>query len=284
MLPASAGRALSMGGASAAVASAESILPGTDLRKDPVVAVWFRAAVICGTAAYRRCGTAQERVCFPLEGDGRGDRGLAALAPRLVGQLPIAQREVVRLDRAGEAQVALGLLGGAENRVSPGPRGAPRQRVMHHLRVAFEYASAATGKQRVSAKQLWWGLPVGGKKIRDVIQGVSGHGKYARLLAQHLDAITVIEHSIDTGGGAGAWPVDRERTECAQQIIDTADMIRVVMGDENSAQTQRAPCQCAHDRCGVTGVNHESFIRSSLEQPDVVVAERRYRIGFKHGR
>jgi hypothetical protein len=128
-------------------------------------------------------------------------------------------------------------------------------------------------KQRVAAKQEGLTARQRFAVVGNVAGGVAWHIEHAKGLAQHGDLIAFIQ------GPARLWHALTRRApdglglgQAVAQCIHTADVVAVVMGDQNARQAQTLGIQgFEHRRC-VAWIDHHG-LTTIVQHPDVVVGE-----------
>lgn len=138
---------------------------------------------------------------------------------------------------------------------------------MQLLGRALEQSSAACGEQRVAAEQQIVA------KIRDMSRGVP----------RHLEYFEIGETGAGTGdvavgdGDVDARDVFAGRSEHAGAMTGlehhgAADVIAVVMGEQDCNEAGPGLRQPGLHRCGIAGIDHDG-IRAAVQRPDIVVAK-----------
>ena len=144
------------------------------------------------------------------------------------------------------------------------------QRGEHLRRRAFEQTAAAQAEQGIAAQQQ------AGSGVGHMAEGVArdrdhleAHGR-----RRQFDPIAV---AYPASGLADAFidgRINRHVVACAQGR-HTADVIVVVMGQQNRAQLQTMRRQRLLDDLGITRIDGDGVAIVVVQQPDVVVGQRR---------
>ena len=224
-----------------------------------------------GGGAHDRGGLcSQERVGLPLQSQVRWQRALSAGPQGLHFGNSSDKCGIFRLDRFGESQIVLGVLVGTvdERRIGKGCQAL--QRAIHLFRGSFEDPTAAGGEQGIAAEQA--GSIAVGLEIGDMAAGVPRDLQRFELAAQHLDSVAVTDSGISHGDALLVRPDHAGPGGCLERL-DPADVIRMVMGDENIAELPpRVLAQPVKDGRCVSGVDYGAApLLPILQQPDVVV-------------
>jgi hypothetical protein len=106
--------------------------------------------------------------------------------------------------------------------------------------------------------------------------GVAGNFQHAKTRGRLRDAhFVAVRHALR--GMADAFVVrgvHRYRM-AREQLADAADVVVVMMGQQDRAQAQPVLGQRGFDRSGFTGIDRDRVAGIVVQQPDVVVGERR---------
>ena len=133
-----------------------------------------------------------------------------------------------------------------------------QQRVPHHRIVALEHPSASDREQRVGSKQRLLAV----EHVADVVEGVARCFQHPRQKAPHLHDIALADAQVDIcDPGGPVMRSDHATVVFLLQLGDAADMVAVMMGDENIGQRpalalqrlENRPCFRRVDRGGRTG-------------------------------
>ena len=148
---------------------------------------------------------------------------------------------------------------------------------MHLLGRALENPSAAAREKGVPDQH----------EIRAAIGEVAGG--VARDV-DHLEVqieiwkgyeITALDRVVDRWDVLSSGAEDRNPA-CSEKLVDTADVVSVVMGEENCSELQLSFLENLDDERGLSGVhNHRRWGRRVGDEPDVVVGKSRH--GFEMG-
>lgn len=143
---------------------------------------------------------------------------------------------------------------------------------MHHLGSSFEQSPTAAGKQGVTAEQ----QVLGGAVERNMIERVSGYRNDPKLSVQYRDQRVVADGLFDAID-VGIVGSDNPATGVLSQCLQTANMIEVVVCDQNPCQCQRALLEMVENGLRITRVDHPGG-HAVIDHPDIVVVEGRYRL------
>ncbi|MNE60285.1 hypothetical protein D3C80_1554210 [compost metagenome] len=162
----------------------------------------------------------------------------------------------------GEAQVAQGVFVGAVHFGVGRQCSQALQGGMHLLRGALEHPPATGSEQRVAAEQQGRGRLAAIE--RDMPEGMAGDGNDLEGQAQYADLVAVVQcHVTDrnTLAGRAADPGSGPLFE----LLDTADMVVVVVGDEDVLQhPTRMGVEPGDDRAGIAGIDHRASAFGSI--------------------
>lgn len=157
-----------------------------------------------------------------------------------------------------------------------------QQRCVHHRGVTLEDSPAAPGKKRVAAEEDGRLPRFAGEKERNVIERMSGHCYDPRGFAQNLKVVSRRHCVTYARVGRLRRAEHRQGPEVLQQSPHAACVVGVVVRNENTAEPQRPCLEPVDDGPCVSGVYREGVSLGVIEQPDVVVAERRHRVDLQH--
>ena len=209
---------------------------------------------------------AQEGVAGALlaQGDRKGRLPTFAQRPHRTGAGD--QRGIVAIDAQGEGGVGLGVL---VCRAQPdGVRqcGDAIERGQHGFRRALEQASAAETEQGVAAEQ----------QVTDAVghmaRGMARNGHHLdwRRRRSQFDALAIGDPARgqrDTGVLRG----EDDRVVACGQCGDAADVVGMVMGQQQRAQPQARVLQGRFQWRRVTRVHRQGIAGRVGQQPDVIV-------------
>jgi len=222
--------------------------------------------------AHFGCIPAQEGIGFEFGLDAGRDRRPARrtvvrdmLAASLHG-------DAARLDGQRETQVALGVFMGAVHKSRRWQHGEFGQRFLHLRRGALEQPSATCAEQRVAAEHRavvseTWAI------IGDVAAGMSGHGDDVEVEGEfgQFDAFAAGER-VAHAGDVLQRRAEYGNGKAGEKFRQAADVVAVMMGDENGAEAVAALRKVIEHGRGIAGVDHRDTAPAA-QQPDVVVVE-----------
>jgi len=174
---------------------------------------------------------------------------------------------ILRFGRGGQAAVGFGgFVAEADEGVARKPRQA-LERYEHLLRAAFEQAPAAEAEEGVAAEQ-----PAAAME-GDVGEGMAGDLHHFQVQPErfHPEAIAFadpmrgVADAIVVRGVAGY-------VEALEQRADAADMVRMVVGQQDRHRPEAA-FDCREHRRRVARIDYQGFAGIVGERADVVVAE-----------
>lgn len=151
-------------------------------------------------------------------------------------------------------------------------RGQPFQGFEHLRRGSLEQAATADAEQRISAeKQV---LTV----VGNVTAGVAGHGDDLEPAGRkcNLDPVTVVDAVRGDSDAFVARRVDLDRF-ARTESGNAADVIGMVVGQQDRAQAKVPIVQHCLQGCGLAGIHRQGVAFAVGEQPDVVVVQGRNR-------
>ena len=189
--------------------------------------------------------------------------------------------DAARFDSGGETQVALGVFVGAVHMRRCRQCGEPGQRQVHLRGRALEQTTATCAEQRVAAED----RAVSGETwfiIGDVATGMSGHGDDLEFDAdfRHFDMLTAALRMCHPGDVLQCRAKYGDR-KAVEQFRNAADVVAVMMGGENGAETVAGFRQMPQHRNRIARVDHRDAA-GGAQQPDVVVVESRQGKYFGH--
>ncbi len=224
-----------------------------------------------GRRVHRGNLATQEGIDASLAAQRGGQRDRVATAQDAHGLERLEHVGVAGLDGRGEAQVGERVLVGAEDAGVVGQRGEPLQGLVHLHGRALEQAAAPGAEQRVAAEQ--GAVAV----VGDVSEGVPGH--------RHHDRVSVVEGPGGAGHALASRPEDLG-TVPLHQRRDPANVVRMMMRDEDGSQLEPLAVQGFLDRAGIARIHDHRCRRleRSADQPEVVVRESPHRARFEHHR
>jgi hypothetical protein len=212
---------------------------------------------------------------FQCDGGGQGDLVCCAQLPG--GGDALLQHGIIRFAGQREAQVGCGVFVGAIHAGVVGQQGQALQGMVQLCRCPFEVPAAACAEQHVAAEQ----------NIRcdeaDVIVKVAGDLDDAELYAGRgqLESVTFAQIVGDVRIVGMSPPIHRHVVYFAQ-FCNTADMVIVAMGAQDSVQLQVVRMQEAQYRRSFARVDHGSM-PVVVDGPDVVVLQGWDSGDFKYG-
>jgi SAM-dependent methyltransferase len=180
---------------------------------------------------------------------------------------PLLDRQVIRLDRVGETQVGKGVFMGTIKEGVVGQGREPLQGVVHLGGGAFEQTTAAGGEEGITTKQ--HAIAV----VGDVAKGMTGHMNHIQPQAMPVDPVPVLE-PLAVMGRHGIVPraVEAGMGEVAEQLADPADMIMMMMGQQDGIEFEPQDLEPLQHRGRLTGIDNQAVIVVA-DQPDVVVVK-----------
>ena len=98
-----------------------------------------------------------------------------------------------------------------------------------------------------------------------MVQRVTRYREHVGRKVQHGDPVTVVERVRDVAGRRCPRTVYRHRAAPTQQLRDAADVVRMVVRDEDARQREAVCLQRQQNRRGITGIDHEGPFRACLE-------------------
>lgn len=227
----------------------------------------------------RRFFAAQEGVGGQFQRQGGRDRGLTPLPGSCCLLDPGLECLVIRLNRRGKGEVRQCVLMGAVNPRVRGEFGKRFQRLPHHRWCAFEDTPTATGEQGVTAEQQ---RLLAGMVERDVVECMPGNLEHGECVAKHFNTVAGAKACLHGLDCIVERAKDR-RTVRLTQGLEAADVVEVMVGDEDGSQCELLLFQCSYDRRGVAWVYHAGLPRPGIsEKPDVVVVKCGDRAYVKH--
>ncbi len=112
--------------------------------------------------------------------------------------------------------------------------------------------------------------------VSDMAEGMPGHRHHAKLESEvfKADSISVVEWHGLTWHALPGRTIDL-RSMVHRQFGDAADVVGVVMRDEDRTQRQSLPLERVLHREGVAWIHHHGAARveRGADQPEVVVRE-----------
>ncbi len=211
---------------------------------------------------------AQERIGRPLAGEQYRQGGLKARAQRGDFLQPLLQIGIGRLDGACKTSVRLGVLVAAAYQGVPRQLGEAIQRGEHLRRRALEQAAAAEAEQGIAAQQNT------GADVGHMTERVTGNRNHLELhggLGQ-LDPVA-IAHSRSRFADALVVRRMNRYVVVRTQGRHAANVIVVVMSQQDRAQLQPMRDQRLLDDRSIARVDHDSVAMVIVQQPDVVVGQ-----------
>lgn len=135
-------------------------------------------------------------------------------------------------------------------------------------RRTFEHAPTAQAEQRIATEKVFSGVK------RDMAPGVPGHGYYVEPQPQCLNEFTF---SDPMGGHRDArffWRVNLHRRKTRLQFCNAADVIIVVMGQQNAVGSPSLLRCGSQNGVGLAGVDDHGAAVVGDQRPDVIVRKR----------
>ncbi len=157
-------------------------------------------------------------------------------------------------------------------------RREPCQRDRHLLGGALEDPPAAGGEQGVATQDQPAAV------VGHVAGGVAGNVDHLErhVGSGHEDTVAVANRVVDAVDVLAAGTPDRGRPG-GEEVSEPADVVAVVVGDQDSRELELVSGKVVEDRTRVSGIDHQhlsSFRRP--HEPDVVVGKDGYRLQVKH--
>ena len=153
--------------------------------------------------------------------------------------------------------------------VNPGRGRQSRQlveRLLHLLRGPFEQAAAARAEQGIAGKQ------AAVTKKSDVRAGMSRDVNDIELQTQAVQVYGIpLAHRRVPVCYALIFRANDFRPPQGNQVCNTADVVRVVMGDQDGVQFEPVRFQVGRHHFSVTRVDHGTAVPAGAQQPDIVV-------------
>ena len=158
--------------------------------------------------------------------------------------------------------------------------GQPVQRIEHLGGRALEQAAAASTEKRIPAEKSAMAV------VGNVAQRVSRHADHAEIESQVVQrhAISIVQ-GADLARQCLARRTERGCPVPGGQRADAADVIRMVVRDENRAQFEALGLERSLDCLGISRVDDDrrALVQRRANQPEVVVRKRPDRAHREHG-
>ena len=202
-----------------------------------------------------RCRDTEKRIGLSLQSDGRWQCRLALLAPLLLAKAALNQLCVVGFDSQRKAQIRQCVFVRAVDACCGWKGREACQRRVHLCRGALEEPPATGRKKRVAAEEYF------AAKVGDVAASVprDAHDLPAQVWRyRQLDHVAVRQWMRHTGDSFDRGTVHRYARPVGGERRDTADMIGVVMRDQDGIQTESVGSKECFDRCRVAGINDDT--------------------------
>jgi SAM-dependent methyltransferase len=222
--------------------------------------------------AHRGPVAAQEDIARPLAEQSERNRGRAADERGLTR----GDRGVVRFHDCGKRQIRPRVFVRAEDPGVVGQGGDALQRMEQIARLAFEHAPAACTEQHV-ADENRTRHGIGQMRAR-----VTGHMP-DRDVRKAVDAndVAFADQSGHAGNARVAGAEDRTGV-CCRERGDAADMVGMVMRDQDADEGDLKATQGGVDHVGIAGIDRQRA-GAGAQQPQVVVGERRQSVDVEAG-
>ena len=219
---------------------------------------------------YIRLIDAQERVAGEFVGHSRGQAGQASLALATHRLQTLLEHPVRRFDRLRERAIGQRVFVSATYLCVRGKCGEALQRGEHLCRRSLEQATAADAEQRIAAEQQILAV------IGDMAQRMTRNRQHLEraLRRAQFNAIPILDAM---GRQLDSWIVWRMDTGgCHRmQARRAADMVGMMVGQEDGTQLQLLALQGIENRRGLAGIDNQGIAKIIVEHPDVIVGQRR---------
>lgn len=93
--------------------------------------------------------------------------------------------------------------------------------------------------------------------------------------------LALTERSADRSDAPISRPEHGQRA-CGKQVGNPADVVRVMMGDQNGLELETESREALSNDPGIAGVNHDS-LAAVPDEPDIVIVESRKRDNLNAG-
>lgn len=153
---------------------------------------------------------------------------------------------------------------------------------MHHAGITLEHTPASPREQRVAAEEYGGLSALSRDEIGDVVERMARHCDDSGPTAEHAHVKPRRRGMGDSRIGGGRRTVHREVAELPLKRRNASRVILVMMGDENALQSHAMRFEEGNHRSSVARVDCEGISCFVMQQPDVVVAERGYRVDLEH--
>lgn len=211
----------------------------------------------------------QKRVDIPFQRDARGQCGFVLGAQGLAMGCVMIAVDIVRFDQPREFEIGQRVFMRAINIRFQRERRQLGERSEHLLRRAFENAPASAGKQRIAAEQRPFA------KIGDMSDRMARHFQYAETLRRQAgdgNDIAFGNRMIHLRDIFFCGPIDRSRM-ARKQRVDAADMVVMMVRDQNGRQLQAVFAQKPFHRRRFAGIDNDG-LPGAVRNPDVVILKR----------